>query len=81
MFSGTGNISYEFESRGANVTSIDNNINTIKFLKKHGVCEKIDENGKYLINEIKNIISKGIHIDTFTGNCSFLPSSSKKKLK
>lgn len=34
LFSGTGNISYEFESRGANVTSIDKNINTIKFLKK-----------------------------------------------
>ena len=29
---------------------------TIKFLKKNGVCEKIDENGKYLIKEIKNII-------------------------
>ena len=34
LFTGTGNISYEFESRGANVISVDKNINTIKFLKK-----------------------------------------------
>ena len=42
LFSGTGNISYEFESRGANVTSIDNNINTIKFLKKESNDLKLD---------------------------------------
>jgi 16S rRNA (guanine(966)-N(2))-methyltransferase RsmD len=34
LFSGTGNISYEFASRGAkSVTSIDNNYNCIKFIK------------------------------------------------
>jgi len=42
LFSGTGNISYEFESRGANVTSIDNNINSIKFLKKESNDLKLD---------------------------------------
>ena len=35
MFSGTGNISYEFASRGCTgVTSIDNNHNCIKFIKE-----------------------------------------------
>lgn len=34
LFSGTGNISYEFASRGAkSVTSIDNNYNCIRFIK------------------------------------------------
>jgi len=34
LFSGTGNVSYEFASRGAkSVTSIDNNYNCIKFIK------------------------------------------------
>jgi 16S rRNA (guanine(966)-N(2))-methyltransferase RsmD len=34
LFSGTGNISYEFASRGAkSITSIDNNYNCIKFIK------------------------------------------------
>ena len=44
LFSGTGNISFEFESRGANVTSIDNNINTVKFLKKESKDLKLDIN-------------------------------------
>ena len=35
LFSGTGNISYEFASRGCHgVTSIDNNHNCIKFIKE-----------------------------------------------
>ena len=35
MFSGTGNISYEFASRGCTgITSIDNNHNCIKFIKE-----------------------------------------------
>ena len=35
LFSGTGNISYEFSSRGCKeVLSIDNNINCIKFINK-----------------------------------------------
>jgi 16S rRNA (guanine966-N2)-methyltransferase len=35
LFSGSGNISYEFASRGAvSVTSIDENIDCIKFIKK-----------------------------------------------
>ena len=34
LFAGSGNISYEFSSRGANhVTSIDNNHNCVKFIK------------------------------------------------
>tara|TARA_R110002050_G_scaffold200591_1_gene335501 strand:+ start:47678 stop:48217 length:540 start_codon:yes stop_codon:yes gene_type:complete len=34
LFSGTGNISYEFASRGAkSVTSVDNNYNCIRFIK------------------------------------------------
>lgn len=44
LFAGTGNMSYEFESRGANVTSVDNNINTIKFLKKESTDLKLDIN-------------------------------------
>ena len=35
LFSGTGNISYEFASRGANkIISVDNNFNCIKFIKQ-----------------------------------------------
>ena len=51
LFSGTGNISYEFASRGANkIISIDNNFNCIKFIKKTSAklllnnieCKKMD---------------------------------------
>ena len=35
LFAGTGNISYEFSSRGArNIFSVDNNVKCIKFIKK-----------------------------------------------
>ncbi len=35
VFSGTGNISYEFASRGCNnILSVDNNFNCIRFIKK-----------------------------------------------
>ena len=35
IFSGTGNISYEFASRGCNdILSVDNNFNCIRFIKK-----------------------------------------------
>ena len=35
LFSGTGNISYEFSSRySANITAVDKNINCIKFINK-----------------------------------------------
>ncbi len=35
LFSGTGNISYEFASRGTeSITSVDQNFNCIKFIKK-----------------------------------------------
>ena len=32
LFSGSGNISYEFFSRGSNVTSVDSNVKCIKFI-------------------------------------------------
>ena len=35
---------------------------------------------KFIV-DIKKIITNGIHIDKDTGNLSFLPNSSKKKLK
>ncbi|MDT0690672.1 RsmD family RNA methyltransferase [Salegentibacter sp. F188] len=35
LFSGTGNISYEFASRGAeNITAVDSNFECVKFIKK-----------------------------------------------
>ena len=44
LFSGTGNISYEFASRGAkSVTSIDNNYNCIKFIKTTAAQLEFDQ--------------------------------------
>jgi len=34
LFSGSGNISYEFFSRGSTVTSVDNNVKCIKFISE-----------------------------------------------
>ena len=42
LFSGSGNISYEFFSRGSTVTSVDSNIKCIKFISKKN--EKISNN-------------------------------------
>ena len=55
VFSGTGNISYEFASRGCNnILSVDNNFNCIRFIKK---------TAKEL--EIKIRIKKIDYLDTF----------------
>ena len=43
IFSGTGNISYEFASRGCNdILSVDNNFNCIRFINK--TAEKLEIN-------------------------------------
>ena len=43
LYSGSGNISFEFASRGVTqITSVENNINCIKFIKK--VSEELDLN-------------------------------------
>jgi len=43
LFSGSGNISYEFASRGAvSVTSIDENIDCVKFIKKTSLELEMD---------------------------------------
>ena len=58
LFSGTGNIAFEFASRGAKeVIAIDNNINCIKFIKATANDLKLD------INPIQ---SDGLE---FTKNC------------
>lgn len=41
---------------GGETLSLAAAIYTINFIKKYGVCEKIKENGEYLINEIKNLV-------------------------
>jgi 16S rRNA (guanine(966)-N(2))-methyltransferase RsmD len=40
LFCGTGNISFEFLSRGATVTSIDNNFKCLKYIKE--TAQKLD---------------------------------------
>jgi len=43
IFSGTGNISYEFASRGTeNITCVDENFNCIKFINKTSEAFKMD---------------------------------------
>ena len=45
LFSGSGNISYEFASRGVkNIYCVDNNYDNIKFIKKTSMDLKIDLN-------------------------------------
>ncbi|HSP11830.1 MAG TPA: 16S rRNA (guanine(966)-N(2))-methyltransferase RsmD [Salegentibacter sp.] len=53
LFSGTGNIAYEFASRGASqITAVDENFDCIKFIKK--TSEELDMN----INVIKSDVYK-----------------------
>jgi len=53
LFSGTGNISYEFASRGCeNITAIDDNFNCIKFI------EKTSRELNFEINTIKSDVFK-----------------------
>ncbi|MGY8945982.1 MAG: RsmD family RNA methyltransferase [Flavobacteriales bacterium] len=60
LFAGSGNISYEFSSRGANhVTSIDNNHNCVKFIKS--ISNDLDLN----INVIKSDVFKFLKANTF----------------
>ena len=56
LFSGTGNITYEFASRGAkSVISIDNNYNCIKFIKS-----MVADLGFDLVSVIKSDVEKFI---------------------
>ncbi len=58
LFSGTGNISYEFSSRGAkSVTSIDNNHHCIRFIKNTA-----SELGFEQMNVLKSDVKK--YVDT-----------------
>ena len=53
LFSGTGNISYEFASRGtANITCVDSNYGCIKFI------DKTSEDFEMGLNTIKNDVYK-----------------------
>lgn len=53
LFSGTGNISYEFASRGtANITCVDSNYGCIKFI------DKTSEDFQMGLNTIKNDVYK-----------------------
>ena len=57
LFSGSGNISYEFASRGTtNIVSIDNNINCIKFIKK--TSKELDINISAIKSDVINFLKK-----------------------
>ena len=43
LYSGSGNISYEFISRGSHVTSIDNNYKCIRFIEKNMILLNTDK--------------------------------------
>ena len=60
LFSGTGNISYEFGSRGAGpITSVDGDFGCVNFIKKtKNPQEKRSEpNSLYIINLFSNILT------------------------
>ncbi len=63
LFSGTGNISYEFASRGAaSITSIDAHIECIKFIKK--TSEDLDMNIMPIKSDVYKYLEKsGIKAD------------------
>ena len=55
LFSGSGNISYEFASRGVkNIISVDNNINCIKFIKK--TSKELDININVIKSDVINFL-------------------------
>jgi len=57
LFSGSGNISYEFASRGVkNIISVDNNINCIKFIKK--TSKELDVNISAIKSDVINFLKK-----------------------
>lgn len=57
LFAGSGNISYEFASRGVNhIECIDKNINCIQFIKK--TSELLNLNLNVFKNDVNNYLSK-----------------------
>jgi len=55
LFSGTGNISFEFASRGTeNITSVDKHFGCIKYINE--ICKEFD----FTINTVKNDVYKFI---------------------
>lgn len=68
LFSGTGNISYEFASRGVqDITSVDQNFNCIKFIKKT-ISELQFENE---ITPIKSDVFKFLEKTQYPYDCIF----------
>jgi 16S rRNA (guanine(966)-N(2))-methyltransferase RsmD len=66
LFSGTGNISYEFASRGSeNITSVDGDFGCIKFIKQ--VAEEFD----FSIAAIKSDVFKFLEKNTNSYNIIF----------
>ena len=57
LFSGSGNISYEFASRGVkNIISVDNNINCIDFIKK--TSKEFNINISVIKSDVINFLNK-----------------------
>ena len=57
LFSGSGNISYEFASRGVkDIISVDNNINCIQFIKK--TSKELDINIIAIKSDVINFLKK-----------------------
>jgi 16S rRNA (guanine(966)-N(2))-methyltransferase RsmD len=66
LFAGTGNISYEFASRGTeNITSVDQDSGCIKFINKTA------ETFKMTINTIKSDVFKFLEKSTLQANIIF----------
>ncbi len=59
VFAGSGNISYEFSSRGAGaVTAVDENLDCIKFIKK--TSEELDLNIKTVKSDVFQYLQKAL---------------------
>ena len=55
LFSGSGNISYEFFSRGSTVTCVDNNIKCIKFISE--VCKNYGMDFSIIKKDVFNYLN------------------------
>lgn len=63
LYSGSGNISYEFISRGSHVTSIDNNYRCIQYIKKNITALNTNKSNIQKIDSIKFLQENKIKYD------------------
>ena len=76
LFSGTGNMSYEFASRGVSkITAVDQNRHCVNFIQKTAGNLELDINTiqSECITFLKTIFHKETHLTAYTTSSSYLP--------